>query len=287
MQKIGIDLGGTKIEGVLLDSEGNEIKRNRVSTKSEEGYDAIVSRICDLVLDLKEIEDVSIGICTPGAIDPKSGRMKNSNTVCLIDQPLKEDIEAKIGQSIFMENDANCFALAEAVTGAGKDHSVVFGVILGTGVGGGIVINRKIHHGRTHIAGEWGHHTLFPNGRKCYCGQTGCVEAYISGPALETRFTEITGDKKIVTDIAANPPAEWKEELLECFGIALSNVINILDPDIVVLGGGVSNCDLLYTEGAASVHQHVFSPISDTPIVRHVLGDSAGVYGAAWLGAAL
>ena len=284
MQKIGIDLGGTKIEGVLLNAEGQEIKRNRVSTKSEEGYDAIVGRICDMVLDLKDDPEITIGICTPGTIDPTSGRMKNSNTVCLIDQPLKEDIEDEIGQNIFMENDANCFALAEAVMGAGKGHKVVFGVILGTGVGGGIIINGNIHHGRAHIAGEWGHHTLYPGGKKCYCGQTGCVETYISGPALEARYTELTGDKKIVTEIAENPPEEWKEELIECFGIALSNVINILDPDVVVLGGGVSKCDLLYTEGAASVHQHVFSPISDTPIIQHALGDSAGVYGAAWLG---
>lgn len=284
MQKIGIDLGGTKIEGVLLDENGLEINRNRVPTKREDGYAAIVTRISDLILDLKGGSEAAVGICTPGAIDPKTGRMKNSNTVCLIDQPLKEDIEAKINQKISMENDANCFALAEAKMGAGKGYSVVFGVILGTGVGGGIVINGNIHHGRTHIAGEWGHHTLFPNGRKCYCGQTGCAEAYISGPALESRFTELTGEQKIVTDIAQDPPQDWKEEFIDNFGIALSNVINILDPDIIVLGGGVSNCGFLYTDGVESVHKYVFSPIADTPIVQHTLGDSAGVYGAAWLG---
>jgi Transcriptional regulator/sugar kinase len=239
MLKLGIDLGGTKIEGILLDEKGREINRKRIPTQRDDGYDAIVDRICSLVYELKGVNETTIGICTPGSIDPKTEKLKNSNTVCLIDKPLKQNIESKIGQPIIMENDANCFALAEAKMGAGKKHSIVFGVILGTGVGGGIVIDGKIHHGRSHIAGEWGHHTLYPNGKNCYCGQKGCVEAYISGPALESRYKEITGDQKIVTDIALNPPSNWKNEFTQNFGIALSNVINILDPDVIVLGGGV------------------------------------------------
>ena len=284
MLKLGIDLGGTKIEGILLDEKGREINRKRIPTQRDDGYDAIVDRICSLVYELKGVNETTIGICTPGSIDPKTEKLKNSNTVCLIDKPLKQNIESKIGQPIIIENDANCFALAEAKMGAGKKHSIVFGVILGTGVGGGIVIDGKIHHGRSHIAGEWGHHTLYPNGKNCYCGQKGCVEAYISGPALESRYKEITGDQKIVTDIALNPPSNWKNEFTQNFGIALSNVINILDPDVIVLGGGVSKCEFLYSDGANSVHNYVFSPNADTPIVKHTLGDSAGVIGAAWLG---
>lgn len=289
MGRIGIDLGGTKIEGIVLGRDGNERIRKRIPTERENGYKSIVERIGNLVSDLKNSagSNGSVGICTPGAIDPSSGRLKNSNTTCLIGKPIKEDLEDITGQEVFMENDANCFTLAEATLGAGMKYRTVFGVIMGTGVGGGIVIDQKIHNGRIQIAGEWGHHTLHPNGRECYCGKNGCVEAYISGPALEARYTELTGDTKIVTEIAEDPPLEWKQEFLANFGIALSNVINILDPDAIILGGGVSKCSLLYSEGAQVVYDHVFSPIVDTPILQNKLGDSAGVLGAAWLGAEL
>jgi len=179
--------------------------------------------------------------------------IKNSNTQCLIGMPLKNDIENMLGCEIAMENDANCFTLAESVLGSAKGYDVVFGVIMGTGVGGGIIINETLHKGRTNIAGEWGHHTLHPNGNECYCGKQGCVETYISGPALEKRWLEITGKKEplqsIIRDFSDEKAKQWKEEFLENFGISLANVIDILDPDVIVLGGGVSNIPFLYDEG--------------------------------------
>ena len=288
MNRIGIDLGGTKIEGILIDSSGNEIKRKRISTNRDDGYNNIVQRIVALINDLKKIDKSSakIGICTPGAISPKTGKIKNSNTVCLIGKPLKEDIESQLGQSIKMENDANCFAIAEAMLGVGKGYNVVFGVILGTGIGGGIVIDSKILQGRMAIAGEWGHHTLYPNGNSCYCGQRGCVETYLSGPSLERRWNELSGEhiplQFIITEQQNSKIFPiWKKEFIENFGIALANVIDILDPDAIVLGGGVSNIDFLYDEGLKSVYTHVFSDYVDTPILKNKLGDSAGVFGAA------
>jgi len=183
-----------------------------------------------------------------------------------------------------MENDANCFALSESVLGAAKGHDVVFGVIMGTGVGGGIVINETLHKGRTNIAGEWGHHTLHTNGNECYCGKQGCVETYISGPALEKRWLEISGKKEplqsIVQDFSDEKAKQWKEEFLENFGIGLANVIDILDPDVIVLGGGVSNIPFLYDEGKEAVYDKVFNDSVDTPILKNSLGDSAGVFGA-------
>jgi len=295
LNKIGIDLGGTKIEGILISSSDKVIERKRILTKREDGYESIVERIVSLTKDLQNIskKDASIGICTPGAISPQTGRIKNSNTVCLIGKPFREDIESKINCKIKMDNDANCFAIAEAKLGAAQGHNVVFGVIIGTGVGGGIIINRKVHQGRMAIAGEWGHHTLYPRGKQCYCGNKGCVETYISGPSLEKRWTELTGEIKSLQHIIAeagqltkdeeNFYLKWKNEFISNFGIALANVIDILDPDAVVLGGGVSNIDFLYNEGIESVHKNVFSDQVDTPILKNKLGDSAGVFGAAYL----
>ena len=187
MHKIGIDLGGTKIEGILLDEKYNTIQRKRIETHQENGYDSIVKSITSLVneLNAKTNEEISVGICTPGVTNANSGMIKNSNTKCLLGMPLKNDIENILGYEIVMENDANCFALAESLLGSAKGYDTVFGVIMGTGVGGGIVINGTLHKGSTNIAGEWGHHTLHPNGNECYCGKQGCVETYISGPALE------------------------------------------------------------------------------------------------------
>ena len=171
MNRIGIDLGGTKIEGVLLSSDNKMIERKRIHTKQEEGYESIIHRIVKLINNIKSIsiKDCLIGICTPGALDIKTGILKNSNTVCLIGKPIKEDLESELKCSIAIDNDANCFAMAEALLGSGKNYEIVFGVIMGTGVGGGLVLNRKIHHGRLFIAGEWGHQVLYPNGRDCYC----------------------------------------------------------------------------------------------------------------------
>ena len=284
MNKLGIDLGGTKIEGILLDSNFNELKRKRIYTPQDD-YFQIIQSIKSIVTDLKT-SDTEIGVCTPGAISKKTGMLKNSNTQCLIGKPLKEDLEEALNQKIVMENDANCFALAEAILGSAKDYDVVFGVIMGTGVGGGIVINKKIHKGRTNIAGEWGHHTLHPNGNACYCGKHGCVETYISGPALEKKWTEISGHKKSLSEILHSDDSKlpgWKKEFLDNFGTGLANVIDILDPDVIVLGGGVSNVQFLYDEGVKSVHDKVFSDLVETPIIKNKLGDSAGVYGACLL----
>jgi len=295
MHKIGIDLGGTKTEGILLDETHNIIERKRIKTPQENGYDSIVKSITFLINDLKKktSEKTSIGLCTPGVTDPNSGLIKNSNTQCLIGMPLKNDLENILDQKILMENDANCFALAESLLGSAKDHEVVFGVIMGTGVGGGIVINGTIHKGRSNIAGEWGHHILHPNGNECYCGKQGCVETYISGPALERRWTSWSSSTESLQTITQTDYDDystqkvwfelWKKEFLENFGMALANVIDILDPDAIVLGGGVSNVSFLYDEGKKAVYENVFSDLVDTPILENKLGDSAGVFGACLL----
>lgn len=287
MNRIGIDLGGTKIEGIILDESFEIIDRKRLPTPYND-YKEIVNCIIGLVNELKiRTTDVTIGICTPGTISKHSGLIKNSNTQCLIGMPLKEDLEKALGQNISMENDANCFAMAESKMGAGKNFEIVFGVIMGTGVGGGIVINGKVHQGRTNIAGEWGHHTLHHNGNKCYCGKNGCVETYISGPALEKRWKELTGKSEslpqIIHQLDVGNAKHWKNEFLENFGIALANVIDILDPDVIVLGGGISNISFLYDEGKTAVYEKVFSDIVDTPILKNQLGDSAGGFGATLL----
>ena len=289
MNKIGIDLGGTKIEGILLDDRFNVVERTRIPTQQEKGYKSIINSIVSLVeeLKIKASDNVTIGVSAPGAISKKSGLIKNSNTQCLIGMPLKEDLKQALDQEIAIENDANCFALAEATLGVAKNHNVVFGVIIGTGVGGGIVINGEVHRGRTYIAGEWGHHTLRINGNKCYCGKLGCVETYISGPALEKRWTELTGKTESLPSIIHNLDTEkgqqWKKEFLENFGIGLANVIDILDPDVIVLGGGISNISFLYDEGRDAVYDKVFSDLVETPILKNQLGDSAGVFGASLL----
>ena len=287
MYKLGVDLGGTKIEAILLDENFNVIKRKRIPTPQND-YQKILDSISSLVMEISEnISDYSLGVCTPGAISKQTGLIKNSNTQCLIGKSLKEDLENKTEKKVFMENDANCFALAEATLGTAMDFDSVFGVILGTGVGGGIVINKKLYPGRTNIGGEWGHHTLHRNGNPCYCGKTGCVETYISGPSLENHWTELTGKPQSLLEIltSANNAnwQKWKNEFLENFGYGLANVIDILDPDAIVLGGGLSNIDFLYTEGKESIYNQVFSDLVDTPILKNILGDSAGVFGACML----
>lgn len=287
LYKLGVDLGGTKTEAILLDETQNIIQRKRISTPQND-YQKILDSISSLVIEISEnISDFSLGICTPGAISKQTGLIKNSNTQCLIGKPLKEDLENKLEKKISMENDANCFAIAEATLGAAKDFDFVFGVILGTGVGGGIVIDKKLYPGRTNIGGEWGHHTLHRNGNQCYCGKSGCVETYISGPSLENQWTKLTGNSlplpEILTDIDNEIGRKWKDEFLENFGFGLANVIDILDPDVIILGGGLSNIDFLYTEGKESIYSKVFSDLVDTPILKNKLGDSAGVFGACML----
>ena len=289
MNRIGIDLGGTKIEGILTDENYKSITRKRIPTNQEEGYNSILESIKNLVLELvQESNDkVSIGVCTPGALSLNTGLIKNSNTQCLIGKDLQNDLKNILNYNISIENDANCFALAEAKLGAGKNSNLVFGVIMGTGVGGGIIIDGKIHHGRTNVAGEWGHHCLHPEGNICYCGNKGCVETYISGPALEKKWSNLTNQKQPLPEIiksSHNPNfSNWKKSFLDDFGLSLANVIDILDPDVIVLGGGVSNIDFLYNEGKNSIYEKVFSDIVDTPITKNELGDSAGVFGACML----
>jgi fructokinase len=287
LYKLGVDLGGTKTEAVLLDENFSVIKRKRIPTPQND-YQKILDSISSLVLDIsKNVTDFSLGVCTPGAISKQTGLIKNSNTQCLIDKSLKEDLENKLGKKISIENDANCFTMAEATLGAGINFDLIFGVILGTGVGGGIVINKKLHSGRTNIGGEWGHLTLHRNGNLCYCGKHGCVETYISGPALENHWKKLSGKsqslKEILPDIDNGYGKKWKDEFLENFGYGLANVIDILDPDAIILGGGLSNIDFLYTEGKESVYSKVFSDLVDTPILKNELGDSAGVFGACML----
>ena len=288
MYKLGVDLGGTKTEAVLLDENFNVMEKKRIPTPQND-YQQILNSISSLILDISEnVSDFSLGICTPGAISKKTGLIKNSNTQCLIGRSLKEDLENKLEKKISMENDANCFTMAESILGVAADYSLVFGVILGTGIGGGIVIDKKLHSGRTNIGGEWGHHTLYRDGNSCYCGKTGCVETYISGPSLENQWTKLTGKSQSLPEILSNVDDDeigkkWKDEFLENFGYGLANVIDILDPDVIVLGGGLSNIDFLYTEGKESVYSKVFSDLVDTPILKNKLGDSAGVFGACML----
>jgi len=293
----GIDLGGTKIEGVVLNNAEDltPIARMRVPTEQEHGYEHILQQIKKLVSQLSAATGLTperIGIGTPGTTDPQTGLLKNSNTLCLNNQPLKTDLEALLGIPLEMANDANCFAMAEARMGAVRTHfpeaRVVFGVILGTGVGGGVVVDGKIIGGRQGIGGEWGHNPLDDSGGPCYCGKTGCVEKVISGPSLEGYYALHTGEKRKLKEILERREedpfaAETIARLIHFFGKGIAQVINILDPDVIVLGGGVGNIELLYTEGVAAVLPYVFNNRLDTVFLKPELGDSAGVFGAALL----
>ena len=293
MFRMGIDLGGTKIEGLALDESGRELFRKRIETQQEHGYRHILKQTQTLYHALVEAiggEPHTFGMGTPGAISRRTGLMKNSNTRCLNGQPLRADLEELLGREIGIENDANCFALAEALHGAGKEQALVFGAILGTGCGGGIVYKGELIKGPQAIAGEWGHMSINPEGPVCYCGQRGCIETYISGSGVEARYAEPCGEMRSFTGIAESyerrePKAvEAMQAFFRNFGRAMANLIDVLDPDIVVLGGGVSKFDAIYSEGVKEVARFVFSDSLETPIVKHQLGDSAGVIGAALIG---
>ena len=295
----GIDLGGTKIEGVVLEDRDspNVLKRLRVPTEREVGYEHIIEQITKVVEVLAVevgIRPQKIGIGHPGTLEPSSQLIKNSNTIVLNNMPLKADLEQALNIPVILANDANCFAVAETEMGAVKmtvpNAEVVFGVILGTGVGGGLVINGKVRNGKHGIAGEWGHNFLDESGGKCYCGLTGCNETIFSGTALEKYYESITNERIKLEEIVALHLANKDEvatmtvkRLLHFFGKAMSSVINIVDPDAIVLGGGVGNIDLLYTKGLKEVEKNIFNHRLETPFLRPKLGDSAGVFGAAFL----
>jgi fructokinase len=293
--RLGIDLGGTKIEAAVVDdADGRVVRRERVATESARGYEHVVERVGDLGERLlASVPDCAgLGIGTPGAVSSRDGRMKNCNTTCLNGRALPADLARRLGRPVRIENDANCFALAEARLGAGRGARLVFGVIMGTGVGGGIVIDGRLWRGAQHIAGEWGHHAVDPAGPECYCGRRGCVETLIAGPAVERRYRQRGGLALRVDAIAQRARAGEElaravvDELLEHFGRSLANLIAILDPDVVVLGGGLSNLDELYEGGRVAVARYLFNDEMRTPLLRNQLGDSAGVIGAALLDAA-
>ncbi|HTL46723.1 MAG TPA: ROK family protein [Verrucomicrobiae bacterium] len=293
MFRLGIDLGGTKIEGVVLDREGKILFRERIATEQEKGYEHILRRIHLLYGRMKEKiagAPHALGIGTPGALSHKTGRLKNSNTAALNDRLCLKDLENILEHPAAVENDANCFAMAEAQAGAGKGKAFVFGVIMGTGCGGGLIYKGELLRGHQAIAGEWGHMVLDPQGPPCYCGARGCVETFISGGGLESLYRSRHGSQKPLKDILAdyrNNKADARDFLREFFarfGQALANVINVLDPDIVVLGGGLSQIEELYGPGVEEVKARVFTDELLTPVVQNKLGDSAGVLGAAWIG---
>ena len=294
--KIGIDLGGTKTEGILIDSSGKELKRERI--KTEKNYDGTINGILSIIKNFENSFDVveSIGIGMPGAISADTALIKNANSIWLNGKPLKKDLEKILNRKINLENDANCFALSEAVDGGGKGFKVVFGVIIGTGTGGGIVIDHKVLQGRNNIGGEWGHVTL-PNRsddekkyvKDCYCGKNGCMETYVSGPGFAStfnlRFNKDYDSHKILEGFKENDPDCFfaLEQYTDHLARGLSLVCNILDPDVIVLGGGMSNIDFIYENIDDALKKYVFTDTLHTKVVKNVHGDSSGVRGAAWL----
>lgn len=301
----GIDLGGTKIECAVISFDKNLDKENefqvlhreRVPTESALGYDHVINQVSFLVDNVSEAlgyRPERIGIGTPGATEPSTGLMKNSNSVCLNKKPFEADLQERLGVELKMVNDANCFAMAEAELGVvqeiGGNVETVFGVIMGTGVGGGIIINGQALYGTHGIAGEWGHNFLDEDGGLCYCGRIGCTETLISGPALEKFYTRISGKKRSLKDIVTRYRAKsdeyataTMERLFSMFGKGIARIINVLDPSVIVIGGGVGNIDEIYTLGVEAAKEYVFNPFVDTKFVKPKLGDSAGVFGAALL----
>ncbi len=294
--RIGIDLGGTKIEIVALDRGGEPLVRERVATPRSD-YDATVIAIRDLVVGVesKLAQTGTVGIAIPGTISARTGFVKNANSTAMIGHPLDKDLMAALGRPVRVANDANCFALSEATDGAAKGAHVVFGIIAGTGVGGGVCIGGRVIVGANAIAGEWGHNPLpAPSaaeipGPACYCGKHGCIEAWLSGPALARQFLERTGRTCSADEIAKAAESgdaaarSFMEEFYDRFARAVATVVNLLDPDAIVMGGGLSNIAGLYRELPARILRYAFTPEGATPILKNVHGDSSGVRGAAWL----
>jgi len=294
--RFGVDLGGTKTEIVALAPDGRELLRRRVVTPRED-YRATLDALTRLVTDAeRELGGSgSVGLGTPGSISRATGLLRGSNSVCLNGQPIKRDLERRLGREIRITNDANCFALSEATDGAGHDAAVVFGAILGTGVGAGIVVEGRVLDGPNAIAGEWGHNPLpWPKdderpGAACFCGRDGCIETWLAGPGIARDHAHATGEsisaeeivsRALLGDPSCNATLERYEERL---ARALAHVINLLDPDVIVFGGGLSNIERLYTNIPQKWGAWVFSDRVDTRLARNVHGDSSGVRGAAWL----
>ncbi len=294
--RIGIDLGGTKIEGIALAADGRELQRRRIPAPRG-NYDDSVRAIAGLVTTIEEDTHKrgSVGVGIPGATSPATGLIKNANSTWLNGKPLAEDLARALGRPVRLANDANCFALSEATDGAGAGANVVFGVIIGTGTGGGVVVHGRVLVGANAIAGEWGHNPLPGRddderpGPACYCGRTGCIETFLSGPALSRDYAASGGDRVSAIEVAARAAqgeahAEAAMSRYEArFARAIASVINVLDPDVIVLGGGLSNIDRLYANVPARWSPFVFSDRVDTRLVRATHGDASGVRGAAWL----
>jgi fructokinase len=284
-RRIGIDLGGTKIEALVLDADGREVFRKRVPAPRER-YEATVEAVAALV---GEAGEGTVGVGIPGALSPATGLVKNANSTRLIGHAFKEDLERAIGREVRMMNDANCFALSEAVDGAGAGAAVVFGVILGTGVGGGVVVRGEARSGINAIAGEWGHNPLpLPTPqdlplRECYCRRLGCIEAYLSGPSLARDHEQATGERLSPEEIVARGSEATLARYEERLARALGTIINVIDPDVVVLGGGMSNVERLYRNVPKIWQRYIFSDRVDTRLAQAVHGDASGVRGAAWL----
>jgi fructokinase len=294
--RIGVDLGGTKIEAVALDHAGSVAWRERVATPRDSAA-AIYDAIADIVATGERAVGAhcTVGIGTPGSLSPRTGLLRGSNTVVLNGQPIKQEIEARLQRDIRIANDANCFALSEAVDGAGKGASMVFGVIFGTGCGGGLVVDGKVLNGLHSIAGEWGHNPLpWPEAdempghgaHRCYCGKWGCIETWLSGTGIAKHFADgSVATKDIVTRAADGDTTAEKylQRVEDRIARALATVINLFDPDAIVLGGGVSNMDQIYANVPPLLSKYVFSEFVETKLLKNVHGDSSGVRGAAWL----
>ncbi|MGD8834798.1 MAG: ROK family protein [Desulfobacteraceae bacterium] len=297
--RMGIDLGGTKIESVLIDVNGEIHLRKRIPTPRTDGdpaaeYQGIVDAVVDLIdttrAHVPKSANCTIGVGIPGTINPKTQRVQNANTTCLAGRPFKKDLEIRLGRPIGMENDANCFTVAEARQGAGKGYAMVYGIIMGTGCGGGLCIDGRLHRGRHQIAGEWGHLSVDPKGAVCYCGNPGCVETKISGAGVENAYAHRYGDRlsmqRIISGYRRGDSAcrTIFEQFIDDFGRCMGGLISMLDPDAVVLGGGLSNIEELYTIGVQKARTYAFHEQIETPILKNRLGDSAGVFGAAGIG---
>lgn len=293
---IGIDLGGTKTESIILAVDGTVLWRQRRPTPRTGGYDAVLTQVAEMIREaadqLPAGTPYTVGIGIPGSLDSTTGLVRNANSTCLIGHPLQTDIERLTGVPVQIRNDADCFTLAECHSGAGRGYGLVFGVIMGTGCGGGICINGVVREGPHRIAGEWGHLSMDRDGTECYCGKRGCVETLISGSGVEAAFLrehghKLTMDEIVVQARTGEPRCRAAfDRFLEDFGRCLGGLISILDPDAVVLGGGLSNIEELYNIGRDHVRRYAFHDVLRTPILKNELGDSAGVFGAAWIGQA-